>query len=73
MHATELRDRFLLQSLEIIEEQGHETLTLRELGARVGVSRQAPYLHFASKQALLAAVAAEVIRRERTLMQAAVN
>jgi AcrR family transcriptional regulator len=34
-------------------------LTLREIGARVGVSRTALYRHFADKRALLSAVATE--------------
>ena len=33
-------------------------MTLREVGRRAGVSHNAPYKHFADKQALLAAVAA---------------
>ena len=34
-------------------------MTLREVGARAGVSRGAPYRHFANKESLLTAVAAE--------------
>jgi AcrR family transcriptional regulator len=34
-------------------------VTLREVGARAGVSRGAPYRHFADKESLLTAVAAE--------------
>ena len=38
-------------------------MTLREVGARAGVSRTAPYRHFAGKEDLLAAVAARSLRR----------
>jgi len=34
-------------------------VTLREVGARAGVSRGAPYRHFAEKESLLTAIAAE--------------
>lgn len=44
-------------SLKLIEEKGVRALTLREIGARLGVSRMAPYRHFADKAALLAALA----------------
>jgi AcrR family transcriptional regulator len=45
-------------------------VTLREIGARLGVSRTALYRHFADKRALLSAVATEGFR---TLRQALVS
>jgi AcrR family transcriptional regulator len=42
-----------------IERGGYENLSLRELAASLGVSRGAPYRHFADRRALLAALAAE--------------
>ncbi|MFL6414979.1 MAG: TetR/AcrR family transcriptional regulator [Bryobacteraceae bacterium] len=45
-------------SLELIESKGVRALTLREIGSRLGVSRTAPYRHFADKRALLAALGA---------------
>jgi AcrR family transcriptional regulator len=38
---------------------GPDAVTLREVGARAGVSRSAPYRHFADKESLLTAIAAE--------------
>ena len=51
----------------MIHADGVDTLTLRGVGARLGVSRTALYRHFSDKRALLAAVAAEgfaTLRRE---------
>ncbi|MFE9725314.1 TetR/AcrR family transcriptional regulator [Streptomyces sp. NPDC005794] len=43
----------------LLDLGGPEAVTLREVGARAGVSRGAPYRHFADKDSLLTAVAAE--------------
>jgi AcrR family transcriptional regulator len=42
--------------LKLIEKKGVRALTLREIGARVGVSRMAAYRHFSDKGELLAAI-----------------
>lgn len=44
---------------ELLDSGGPAAVTLREVGARVGMSRGAPYRHFADKESLLTAVAAE--------------
>jgi len=52
--------RSLLQAAaSLLDEGGPEAVTLREVGARAGVSRGAPYRHFDDKDSLLSAVAAE--------------
>jgi AcrR family transcriptional regulator len=43
----------------LLDEGGLDAVTLREVGARAGVSRGAPYGHFADKEELLAALAIE--------------
>jgi AcrR family transcriptional regulator len=43
----------------LLDEGGRDAVTLREVGARAGVSRGAPYRHFADKDSLLTAVAVE--------------
>jgi len=43
----------------LLDLGGPDAVTLREVGARAGVSRSAPYRHFADKQSLLTAVATE--------------
>ena len=45
--------------MKVIGESGVESLSLREVARRLGVSHQAPYKHFASRDHILA----EVIRR----------
>lgn len=42
----------------LLEERGITAVTLRAVGERAGVSRQAPYRHFAKKEELLSVVAA---------------
>jgi AcrR family transcriptional regulator len=58
-HHGNLRRGLLDEALATIRAEGVEGLTLREIGARLGVSRTALYRHFADKRALLAAVATE--------------
>jgi AcrR family transcriptional regulator len=55
-HHGNLRAALIASGVELIEENGVRALTLREIGARVGVSRSAAYRHFADKAALLAAI-----------------
>lgn len=59
------------QAVRTIQDKGVEALTLREAGARLGVSRTALYRHFADKQALLAAVATDGFRTFRQALQSA--
>lgn len=47
----------------MIAEGGTESVTMRALGERLGVSRAAAYRHFEDKNALLVAVAASGFRR----------
>lgn len=64
-HHGNLRRALLDEALATIRAEGVEGLTLREIGARVGVSRTALYRHFADKRALLTAVATEGFRTLR--------
>jgi AcrR family transcriptional regulator len=56
------REALVEAAARLLDEGGVEAVTLREVGHRVGVSHNAPYKHFAGKQALLAAVAARELR-----------
>ncbi len=55
----ELRDACIVAAQEVIAEHGIENLSLREVSRRLGVSHQAPYKHYPSRDHLLA----EVMRR----------
>jgi AcrR family transcriptional regulator len=59
------RDALVEAATALLEEGGPAAVTLREVGRRAGVSHNAPYKHFADKEALLAAVAARHLRRGR--------
>jgi AcrR family transcriptional regulator len=58
-HHPDLRTALVEAAAAAIERGGFENLSLRELAESVGVSRAAPYRHFADKRALLAAIAAD--------------
>ena len=64
-HHGNLRRALLDEAIAIIGAEGLSDVTLREIGARLGVSRTALYRHFADKDALLAAVATEGFRALR--------
>jgi AcrR family transcriptional regulator len=52
----------LLQAAgELLDAGGPDAVTLREVGARSGVSRSAPYRHFANKETLLTALATDAM------------
>ena len=64
-HHGNLRRALLDEALATIRAEGVDGLTLREIGARLHVSRTALYRHFTDKRALLAAVATEGFRTLR--------
>jgi AcrR family transcriptional regulator len=70
-HHGDLRRALLDEALATIRAEGVPGLTLREIGARLGVSRTALYRHFADKAALLEAVATEGFRALREQLVAA--
>jgi AcrR family transcriptional regulator len=56
-HHGDLRKACLFAALELLEDGDETTLSLREVARRAGVSANAPYRHYADKDALLAALA----------------
>lgn len=58
-HHGDLRTALIRAGLDILTEEGVHALTLRAAARRAGVSHNAPYRHFADKEALLAAIAEE--------------
>ncbi|QJQ33138.1 TetR/AcrR family transcriptional regulator [Sphingomonas lacunae] len=57
--AGDLREACIREAELIIAQSGIESLSLREVARRIGVSHQAPYRHFPSRDHILA----EVVRR----------
>jgi AcrR family transcriptional regulator len=53
------REAYLVAAQQVIAERGLEHLSLREVARKLGVSHQAPYKHYRSRDHLLA----EVMRR----------
>ncbi|HXM81373.1 MAG TPA: WHG domain-containing protein [Burkholderiales bacterium] len=58
-HHGDLRAALLRAAGKRLEKQGIAALSLRGAARRAGVSHNAPYRHFADREALLAALAAE--------------
>jgi AcrR family transcriptional regulator len=56
-HHGDLRNVLLASGVQLLAEEGLEALSLRGLAKRAGVSHNAPYQHFADKEAFLAALA----------------
>ncbi|MCZ7436788.1 TetR/AcrR family transcriptional regulator [Micromonospora sp. WMMC241] len=54
-----LRSRLVRAGVELLEREGPDALTLREIARRAGVSHGAPRRHFPTHLALLAAIARE--------------
>jgi AcrR family transcriptional regulator len=72
-HHGNLRETLVQASLEVIAEQGPDGFTLRDIARRIGVAPSAPYRHFADKEEVLAAVAAECGERLGVAMDAAAS
>lgn len=70
-HHGALRQAILDQAFRALEEEGLEALSLRALAAGAGVSKTAPYRHFADKHELLMTLAAEGFGRLADLLEAA--
>ncbi|MGB1289550.1 MAG: TetR/AcrR family transcriptional regulator [Porticoccaceae bacterium] len=62
-HHGNLRQSLLTVATDMIAENGIESLSLRKLAEKVGVSRTAAYHYFQDKNHLLCAIAAEGFRR----------
>lgn len=69
----DLRERVLAASVALIEAEGLQALSLREVARRAGVSHQAPYHHFSDREAILAAVVEEGFGKLGAALRAALD
>jgi len=67
-HHGNLRQTLLVAAKDLITQHGIESLSLRKLAEKIGVSRTAAYHHFKDKNALLCAIAAQGFRRRQQEM-----
>lgn len=58
-HHGDLRSAVLAAAWRMVEKEGLSGLSVREAARRAGVSHNAPYRHFANREALLAALVAQ--------------
>jgi len=70
-HHGDLRQNLIDAAITFVNEKGISDLSLRQLARQVGVSHNAPYRHFETKEALLMAVAEEGFESLRTALQMA--
>lgn len=68
-HHGNLRDALLAAARRLLETEGHSNLSLRKCAQAVGVSATAPQNHFANKEALLTALAAQGYAELETYMK----
>jgi len=72
-HHGNLKDALVDAAVSLIGEVGPQAFTLREVARRAGVSHNAPYRHFADKDDLLGAVAAQGFERLTAALRAAME
>lgn len=72
-HHGDLRQSLIDAAIAIIEAGDLAQLSLREVARQVGVSHNAPYRHFADKDALLSAVAEQGFQKLRLVTDQASN
>jgi AcrR family transcriptional regulator len=70
-HHGDLKNALVEAAVALIEKDGIEAVSVREAAKRVGVSPGAPFRHFASRTALLTAVAEEAMARLSAAIEAA--
>jgi len=70
-HHGDLRAALIAAAREVLETVRPEEISLKSLALRLGVSQPAPYRHFANRDALLAAVAADGFERFHKAVAAA--
>ena len=62
-HHGDLKNALVDAGMEILNSEGLAGLSLRSVAQKAGVSHSAPYAHFKDKQALIAAISTEGLRK----------
>lgn len=70
-HHGDLRRTLIDVATAVVETEGEDAVSVRDIARRAGVSAAAPFRHFRDKEELLDAVAAEAMVRFRKLMDEA--
>lgn len=72
-HHGNLRHVLIQVATELLAVEGTHGLSLRKMAQKAGVSHNAPYMHFADKEAVLAAIAEEGFRLLAMEVEAAMD
>ncbi len=72
-HHGDLRNALVAAGLELLERDGPQAVSLRAVARAACVSQAAPYAHFKSKRALMAAIAATGFERLSGRLEESVN
>jgi len=64
-HHGHLKEELIAAALRMVKEQGAESVSVREVAKRAGVSSGAPFRHFPSRTSLMTAVAEQAMGRFR--------
>jgi len=64
-HHGRLRQALIEEALRMVKESGAESVSVRDVAKRAGVSSGAPFRHFATRTALMTAVAEQAMGRFR--------
>jgi AcrR family transcriptional regulator len=72
-HHGNLKSALLKAAFKLVEKAGVERFTLREVARKAGVSHNAPYRHFPSKESLLATLATESFRQLHQTLRATIE
>ncbi|QUH25800.1 TetR/AcrR family transcriptional regulator [Serpentinicella alkaliphila] len=72
-HHGDLRNSLIEAGIELINQEGAKQFSLRKVSRLCGVSQAAPYSHFQSKEDLLEAMQAHVVKQFMEILENAIK
>ena len=72
-HHGDLRNALIEESIKMINSSGEESLSMRKLAERCGVSMAAPYAHFKNKEEMINAIKEHVEEAFTKYLEAAIS